>query len=45
VTQVPMARLGVSEEAADAIVFMASDGSLVYHRAHILTSTGVMTIS
>jgi NAD(P)-dependent dehydrogenase (short-subunit alcohol dehydrogenase family) len=44
VTQVPMARLGVSEEQADAIVFIASDQAS-FITGHILNVDGGMTIS
>jgi NAD(P)-dependent dehydrogenase (short-subunit alcohol dehydrogenase family) len=44
VTQVPMARLGVSEEQAHAIVFIASDESS-FITGHILNVDGGMTIS
>jgi len=44
VTQVPMARLGVSEEQADAIVFIASDAAS-FITGHILNVDGGMTIS
>jgi NAD(P)-dependent dehydrogenase (short-subunit alcohol dehydrogenase family) len=44
VTQVPMARLGVSEEQADAIVFIASEEAS-FITGHILNVDGGMTIS
>jgi NAD(P)-dependent dehydrogenase (short-subunit alcohol dehydrogenase family) len=44
VTQVPMARLGVSEEQANAIVFIASDDAS-FITGHILNVDGGMTIS
>jgi NAD(P)-dependent dehydrogenase (short-subunit alcohol dehydrogenase family) len=44
VTQVPMARLGVSEEQADAIVFIASDAAS-FITGHVLNVDGGMTIS
>src|SRR6202166_4406049 len=44
VTQVPMARLGVSEEQANAIVFIASDEAS-FITGHILNVDGGMTIS
>src|ERR1700720_4162119 len=44
VTQVPMARLGVSEEQADAIVFIASDAAS-FITGHILNVGGGMPIS
>jgi NAD(P)-dependent dehydrogenase (short-subunit alcohol dehydrogenase family) len=44
VTQVPMARLGVSEEQADAIVFLASEEAS-FITGHILNVDGGMTIS
>jgi NAD(P)-dependent dehydrogenase (short-subunit alcohol dehydrogenase family) len=44
VTQVPMARLGVSEEQADAIVFIASDQAS-FITGHILNVDGGMTIN
>jgi NAD(P)-dependent dehydrogenase (short-subunit alcohol dehydrogenase family) len=44
VTQVPMARLGVSEEQAHAIVFIASDEAS-FITGHILNVDGGMTIS
>jgi NAD(P)-dependent dehydrogenase (short-subunit alcohol dehydrogenase family) len=44
VTQVPMARLGVSEEQADAIVFISSDEAS-FITGHILNVDGGMTIS
>src|SRR5271155_5718394 len=44
VTQVPMARLGVSEEQADAIVFIASDAAS-FITGHILNVDGGMTIN
>src|ERR1700726_2567212 len=44
VKQVPMARLGVSEEQADAIVFIASDAAS-FITGHILNVDGGMTIS
>jgi NAD(P)-dependent dehydrogenase (short-subunit alcohol dehydrogenase family) len=44
VTQVPMARLGVSEELANAIVFIASDEAS-FITGHILNVDGGMTIS
>jgi NAD(P)-dependent dehydrogenase (short-subunit alcohol dehydrogenase family) len=44
VTQVPMARLGVSKEQADAIVFIASDDAS-FITGHILNVDGGMTIS
>jgi len=43
VTQVPMARLGVSKEQADAIVFIASDEAS-FITGHILNVDGGMTI-
>ena len=44
VTQVPMARLGVSKEQADAIVFIASEEAS-FITGHILNVDGGMTIS
>src|SRR5258708_30832022 len=44
VKQVPMARLGVSEEQADAIVFIASDAAS-FITGHILNVDGGMTIN
>jgi NAD(P)-dependent dehydrogenase (short-subunit alcohol dehydrogenase family) len=44
VTQVPMARLGVSEEQADAIVFIASDAAS-FITGHVLNVDGGMTIN
>ena len=44
VTQVPMARLGVSEEQAHAIVFIASEEAS-FITGHILNVDGGMTIS
>jgi NAD(P)-dependent dehydrogenase (short-subunit alcohol dehydrogenase family) len=44
VTQVPMARLGVSEEQADAIVFIASD-SASFITGHVLNVDGGMTVN
>jgi NAD(P)-dependent dehydrogenase (short-subunit alcohol dehydrogenase family) len=44
VTQVPMGRLGVSEEQAHAIVFIASDEAS-FITGHILNVDGGMTIS
>jgi NAD(P)-dependent dehydrogenase (short-subunit alcohol dehydrogenase family) len=42
VTQVPMARLGLSEEQANAIVFIASDEAS-FITGHILNVDGGMT--
>jgi NAD(P)-dependent dehydrogenase (short-subunit alcohol dehydrogenase family) len=44
VKQVPMARLGISEEQADAIVFIASDAAS-FITGHILNVDGGMTIN
>ena len=44
VKQVPMARLGVSAEQADAIVFIASDAAS-FITGHILNVDGGMTIN
>jgi NAD(P)-dependent dehydrogenase (short-subunit alcohol dehydrogenase family) len=44
VKQVPMARLGISAEQADAIVFIASDAAS-FITGHILNVDGGMTIS
>ncbi len=44
VKQVPMARLGISEEQADAIVFIASDAA-AFITGHILNVDGGMTIN
>src|ERR1700734_4559869 len=44
VTQVPMARLGLSEEQANAIVFIASDEAS-FITGHILNVEGGMTIN
>jgi NAD(P)-dependent dehydrogenase (short-subunit alcohol dehydrogenase family) len=44
VTQVPMARLGRSEEQAEAIVFIASDGAS-FITGHVLDVDGGMTIN
>jgi NAD(P)-dependent dehydrogenase (short-subunit alcohol dehydrogenase family) len=44
VTQVPMARLGLSEEQANAIVFIASDEAS-FITGHILNVDGGMTVS
>ncbi|HEY3852031.1 MAG TPA: glucose 1-dehydrogenase [Steroidobacteraceae bacterium] len=44
VTQVPMARLGRSEEQAEAIVFIASEGAS-FITGHVLDVDGGMTIS
>jgi NAD(P)-dependent dehydrogenase (short-subunit alcohol dehydrogenase family) len=44
VAQVPLARLGLSEELANAIVFIASDDAS-YITGHILNVDGGMTIS
>jgi NAD(P)-dependent dehydrogenase (short-subunit alcohol dehydrogenase family) len=44
VTQVPMARLGLSEEQANAIVFIASDEAS-FITGHILNVDGGMTIN
>jgi NAD(P)-dependent dehydrogenase (short-subunit alcohol dehydrogenase family) len=44
VTRVPMARLGLSEEVADAVVFIASDDA-AFINGHILNVDGGMTIN
>jgi NAD(P)-dependent dehydrogenase (short-subunit alcohol dehydrogenase family) len=44
VKQVPMARLGISAEQADAIVFIASDAAS-FITGHILNVDGGMTIN
>jgi NAD(P)-dependent dehydrogenase (short-subunit alcohol dehydrogenase family) len=44
VTKVPMARLGISEEQANAIVFIASDEAS-FITGHILNVDGGMTIN
>ena len=44
VTQVPMARLGRSEEQAEAIVFIASEGAS-FITGHVLNVDGGMTIN
>jgi NAD(P)-dependent dehydrogenase (short-subunit alcohol dehydrogenase family) len=44
VTQVPMARLGRSEEQAEAIVFIASEGAS-FITGHVLDVDGGMTIN
>ena len=43
-TGVPMARLGLSEELADAIVFIASDEAS-YITGHILNVDGGKTVN
>jgi NAD(P)-dependent dehydrogenase (short-subunit alcohol dehydrogenase family) len=44
VTQVPMARLGISEEQTNAIVFIASDEAS-FITGHVLNVDGGMTIN